>query len=203
MDTATQMGSREISSPAQRRRFSMVSSKMPATTSMFCPRLARISLAFSGVLSKGTSWNLIPGQSSWSFGHRSTSTWAGVMGEVPMRMMSSLCFMAFLALVTESLQYWMIYLASCARDFPASVSCRPRWVRTKSCKSRFSSSKLICLITAGGEIYSFSAALLKLPHSTTHRKVSNCGLYIKLSTPLTGQTLLFPFSVCLLAFLHL
>ena len=33
----------------------IVSSKMPATASIFCPRFARISLAFSGVLSKGTN----------------------------------------------------------------------------------------------------------------------------------------------------
>ena len=43
-------------------------------TSMFCPKLARISRAFSGVLSNGTSWNLTPGHSSCSFGHRSTKT---------------------------------------------------------------------------------------------------------------------------------
>ena len=150
---------------------------------MFCPKLARISRAFSGVLSNGTSWNLTPGHSSCSFGHRSTKTWAGVMDDVPIRMMSSLFFMTFFALVTESLQYWMMYFASCAKDLPASVSWRPRWVRTKSCRSRFSSSRLICLMTAGGEINNFSAALLKLPHSATHRKVSNWGLYMGNITP--------------------
>ena len=103
----------------------MVSSKIPATTSMFWPRLPRISRAFSGVLSKGMSWNLVSGQSSWSWGHRSTSTWAGVMGEVPMRMTWPASSMAFLARVTESLQYWMMYLASWYRDWPALVSCSP------------------------------------------------------------------------------
>ena len=32
--------------------------------------------------------------------------------------------MAFFARVTESLQYWIMYLASWYRDFPASVSCQ-------------------------------------------------------------------------------
>lgn len=109
-----------------------------------------------------------------------------------MRMISSSFCMAFFARVTESLQYWMMYFASCARDFPASVICNPRCVRTKSCRSRFSSRRLICLMTAGGEIYSFSAALLKLPHSVTQRKVSNWGLYIRISTPLTRQVFFSP-----------
>ena len=74
------------------------------------------------------------------------------------------------ARVTESLQYWIIYLASWYRDLPASVRISPRWVRTKSCEFRLSSSRLICLITAGGEIYSFSAALLKLPASATQKR---------------------------------
>ena len=95
-----------------------------------------------------------------------------------MRMTLSLSCMALRARVTESLQYWMIYLASWYREWPALVSRRPRWVRTNSCKSRLFSSRLICLITAGGEIYSRSAALLKLPDSTTAKKVSSWGLYM-------------------------
>ena len=130
----------------------MVSSKIPATTSMFWPRLPKISRAFSGVLSKGMSWNLVSGQSSWSWGHRSTSTWAGVMGEVPMRMTWPASSMAFLARVTESLQYWMMYLASWYRDWPVLVSCSPRWVRRKRRRSKSRSRRLICLITAGGEM---------------------------------------------------
>ena len=47
-----------------------------------------------------------------TLGHRLTRNWAGVMGEVPMRITSALSCMAFLARVTESLQYWMMYLAS-------------------------------------------------------------------------------------------
>ena len=90
----------------------MVSSKMPATTSMFCPRFARISRAFSGVFSNGTSWNFTFGQSACSRGHRSTSTCAGVIAEVPMRMTSALSRMAFRARATESRQYWMMYFAS-------------------------------------------------------------------------------------------
>ena len=41
----------------------------------------------------------------WSLGHKSTSTWAGVIGEVPMRITFVLSCIAFLARVTESLQY--------------------------------------------------------------------------------------------------
>src|SRR5699024_7809264 len=43
------------------------------------------------------------------------------------------------------------------------------------------SSRLICLMTAGGEIYSRSAALLKLPASATHKNVSSCGLYTQIT----------------------
>ena len=94
-----------------------------------------------------------------------------------MRITLSPACMAFFARVTESLQYWMMYLASWTRDRPALVSCNPRCVRTKSCRSKLSSSRLICLMTAGGEMYSRSAALLKLPASATQRNVSSCGLY--------------------------
>ena len=38
--------------------------------------------------------------------------------------------------------------------------------------------EFICLITAGALIYNSSAALLKLPASTTQINVSSCGLYI-------------------------
>ena len=100
-------------------------------------------------------------------------------------MTSSVFRMAFLALVTESLQYWITYFVSWYKDFPASVSCIPRCVRRKSCKPRFSSSKLICLITAGGEINNFSAALLKLPDFATQRNVSNWGLYKGPTFPFT------------------
>ena len=173
MDTATHSGSRDISNPAQRRRFSMVSSNTPATTSMSRPRLARISLAFSGEFSKGTIWNLISGHCSWMAGHSSIRAWAGVMGDVPMRTISVSPCMAFLARLTESLQYWMIYFASLYNDTPAFVSVRPRWVRSNSFTPSASSSRLICLMTAVGVINICSAALLKLPASAAVRKVSS------------------------------
>lgn len=55
MDTAQQIDCLDISKPSQFLKFNIVSSKMPATTSMFCPRFFSISLAFSGVFSKGMS----------------------------------------------------------------------------------------------------------------------------------------------------
>ena len=60
---------------------------------------------------------------------------------------------AFLARVTESLQYCTTYRASWARERPASVRTNPRWVRVNSRTPRLLSSRLICLITAGGEMY--------------------------------------------------
>ena len=79
---------------------------------MFLPRLARISRAFSGVFSKGTIWNLISGCNACTLDQRSIKSCAGVMGDEPMRMMFSSSCMAFFARVTESRQYWMMYLAS-------------------------------------------------------------------------------------------
>ena len=67
------------------------------------------------------------------------------------------------ALATDSLQYWITYFASLYIEVPAGVTCNPRWLRSNNCNPRLLSSELICLITAGGEIYNFSAVLLKLP----------------------------------------
>ena len=149
---------------------------------MFFPKLPRISRAFSGVFSKGMIWNFISGQQVVIFDHRGISTWAGVMGEEPIRITSASSCMAFLARVTESRQYWMMYFASWYIDRPALVSVNPRWLRSNSFTPRFSSSKLICLITAVGVIKLSSAALLKLPASATRRKVSNWGLYIAITS---------------------
>src|SRR5699024_8935656 len=76
---------RATASPAPRRRLSIVSSKLPATTSMVWPRLARISRAASRVLSRGTSWSLTSGSYWCTLGDRLARKWAGGMGEVPMR----------------------------------------------------------------------------------------------------------------------
>ena len=95
--------------------------------------------------------------------------------------------MAFFARVTESLQYWMMYFASCAEIFPLPLSCNPRCVRTKSCRSRFSSRRLICLMTAGGGNIQLLCGLIKTATLGHTEKVSNWGLYIRISTPLTRQ----------------
>ena len=47
------------------------------------------------------------------------------MGEVPMRMTWPASSMAFLARVTESLQYWMMYLASWYRGLARLGQLRP------------------------------------------------------------------------------
>ena len=177
-DTAQQKGSLEISNPWHFLKLNSVSSKIPATTSMFCPKLPRISLAFSGVFSNVTIWNLISEYIFWIFGHSSTNTCGGVIGETPTRITSLFSFIAFCALATESLLYWMIYFVSLYKDFPASVTISPRCVLSNNWRFKLLSSELICLITAGAVIYIFSAALLKPPASTTHKNVSSWGLYI-------------------------
>ena len=68
---------------------------------------------------------------------------------------------------------WMIYFVSLYKDFPASVTISPRCVLSNNWRFKLLSSELICLITAGAVIYIFSAALLKLPASTTHKNVSS------------------------------
>ena len=61
---------------------------------------------------KGTIWNLMSGQPSLIFAQSPISSCVGVMGEEPIRMTLESTCMAFFARVTESRQYWMIYLAS-------------------------------------------------------------------------------------------
>ena len=178
MDTAAQNFSLDISIPLQPRSFNIESSKIPAITSIFCPRFPSISLAFSSVFSNGTSWNFISGYIFCILGHRSTNTCGGVSGDIPTRITSSDVCIASFALFTDSLQYPIIYFASLYIDFPASVTTSPLCVLENNCKPRLASSELICFMTAGGEMNSLSAALLKLPASTTHIKVSSCGLYI-------------------------
>lgn len=48
-------------------------------------------------------------------------------------------------------------------------------------------SKLICLMTVVGVIYKSVAALLKLPASATRMKVSSCGLYITILSPVCAN----------------
>lgn len=103
---------------------------------------------------------------------------AGVIGDVPIRMMSVFSCMAFFARTTESLQYWIMYFVSLYRELPAFVRESPLWVLSKSCTPKSASSRLICFKTAVGVIYACSAALLKLPASATRINVSSCGLYI-------------------------
>lgn len=55
-------------------------------------------------------------------------------------------------------------------------------------------------MTAGGEMYSFSAALLKLPASTTQINVSSCGLYIRLTIPFFRG---FPYLILFITLTHL
>ena len=121
------------------------------------------------------------GQRLWTLGHRSTKNCPGVIGEVPMRMTRS-SPPALLARSTDALQYRMMYRASLYSDLPASVSTRPRWVRVNSVSPSELSSRFTCLTTAVGVMYSVAAALLKLPASATHKKVSSCGLYIMVCT---------------------
>ena len=118
------------------------------------------------------------GHCSWICGHKSIRNCTGVMGETPMRMTRSPSSAAFLARTTDSLQYWITYLASIYKDFPASVSVSPRGLRTNSLISRLVSSEVICLITAGGVMNNSSAALLKLPASAARINVSSWRLYM-------------------------
>lgn len=89
----------------------MVSSKIPPITSMFFPRFAKISLAFSGVFSNGIIWNFKSGQYFCILDHSFIKSCAGVIGELPIRIISVSSCMAFFALVTVSRQYWIIYFA--------------------------------------------------------------------------------------------
>ena len=52
METAQQIGTLVNFVAAQSLKFNIVSSNIPAITSMFCPKFFKIYLAFSGVFSK-------------------------------------------------------------------------------------------------------------------------------------------------------
>ena len=136
METAQHNGSRESCNPAQFRKLNIVSSKIPPTISIFFPKFAKISLAFSGVFSNGMIWNFISGQCSCIFGHICISSCAGVIGEDPMRIMFVSSCMAFFARVTESLQYWIIYFVSWYKDFPAFVRVSPLCVLSNNFTSK-------------------------------------------------------------------
>ena len=112
MDTAQRMGSRLSSRAAHWRVSSKFWSKGPATMSMFCPRLRRISTGVLRGVLIGDQLEFDVRAVRWRLGHRSSRNCPGVMGEVPMRMTLSPSSAAFLARTTESLQYWMTYWAS-------------------------------------------------------------------------------------------
>ena len=79
---------------------------------LFVPKFLKISRAFSGVLSNGTILNFIPGQYCFICGHSFRINCAGVIRELPIRMIFSSPCMALCARVMESFAYCIIYFAS-------------------------------------------------------------------------------------------
>lgn len=183
MDTAAQIGSLEISNPAQRRRFNIVSSKIPAITSMV---LSQIGQNLPGVLGCIVEWHQLEFNSwtlllqFWPQIHQNLSWchgWCTDTDDVFALFHDIFCPGHRIFAILDNVFCVLCQRFTSLRQLKATMGAH------KKLQIQIFLQQIDLFDDCRGEINNFSAALLKLPHSATHRKVSNWGLYMGNITP--------------------